>query len=388
MGLERKSCGNFVCFIKILFKIFAPFLVFSLFLPGLLGTFFVPAEAKAGFFSSFLGSEASASVDDGANDNLDKNLQNMVLLEANVFSVLEDKNKKDSKSQTTEENTNIISNNALLPVTGPLGISDGADTGGSSSDQVSIYVVKEGDSLSQIAEMFDVSVNTILSVNDMKKGDKITPGQVLVILPISGVEHTVTKGQTLQSIAKLYKVEIKDITLYNGLSKDNKLAIGDELIIPGGDMVEEGDKPVPNLASSAAKDKNYYDTNPVQGLAGYFVNPLPTGKKTQGLHGPGHRGIDIGAPSGTPIYAAASGTVLIAKTGWSGGYGNMAIIQHPNGTKTLYAHMSKLGTSTGTEVTQGQIIGYVGSTGKSTGPHLHFEVFNAKNPGTDWSWKQ
>ena len=113
---------------------------------------------------------------------------------------------------------------------------------------------------------------------------------------------------------------------------------------------------------------------------------MPTGHKTQGLHGPGNRGIDIGAPKGTPIYASAPGRVLIAKTGWSGGYGNMVIVEHPNGTKTLYAHMTKLGTKTGAEVARGEIIGYVGSTGRSTGPHLHFEVFNARNPGTDWSW--
>ena len=113
---------------------------------------------------------------------------------------------------------------------------------------------------------------------------------------------------------------------------------------------------------------------------------MPTGHKTQGLHGPGKRGIDIGAPTGTPIYASASGTVLLARTGWNGGYGNMVIIQHPNGTKTLYGHMSKLGARTGANVSRGEVIGYVGSTGRSTGPHVHFEVFNARNPGADWSW--
>ena len=224
----------------------------------------------------------------------------------------------------------------------------------------------------------------------MKKGDKLIEGDVLFILPVSGVEHIVTKGQTIKGIAKLYKVDVSDIAQFNGIAEDSKLVIGDEIMIPGGEMLDEGgDIPALNLGSSVAKDKNYYDTHPTKSVAGYFINPLPTGpriRKTQGLHGPGNRGIDIGAPTGTPIYASASGIVLITKTGWSGGYGNMAIIKHPNGTKTLYAHMSKLGTNTGSKVSQGEVIGYVGSTGHSTGPHLHFEVFIAKNPGADWSW--
>ena len=150
--------------------------------------------------------------------------------------------------------------------------------------------------------------------------------------------------------------------------------------------ISNGYRAITSTVPGTTRDKNYYDTHPIRNIAGYFVNPLPTGRKTQGLHGPGNRGIDIGAPKGTPIYASASGAVLIAKTGWSGGYGSMVVIQHPNGTKTLYAHMSKLGIRTGATVARGETIGYVGSTGRSTGPHLHFEVFNARNPGADWSW--
>jgi murein DD-endopeptidase MepM/ murein hydrolase activator NlpD len=224
----------------------------------------------------------------------------------------------------------------------------------------------------------------------MKKGDKLVEGDVLLILPISGVEHTVTKGQTLQNIAKLYKVDAGDIASYNGIALDDKLTVGDTLMIPGADnMLDEGgDKPAPNLGSAISRDLKYYASHPLQDLIGYFINPLPTGHKTQGLHGPGHRGIDIGAPLGTPIYAAASGVVLTARMGWDGGYGNMIVIENDStrNIKTLYGHLSRLAISTGDQVNQGQIIGYVGSTGHSTGPHLHFEVFNAKNPGADWSW--
>jgi murein DD-endopeptidase MepM/ murein hydrolase activator NlpD len=244
--------------------------------------------------------------------------------------------------------------------------------------------------------MFKVSLNTILMANDMKKGQKLKEGETLVILPISGSEHTVVKGQTLASIAKLYKLDIDEITSYNGIPDNAKLSVGDKILIPGGDTMindDGGDKPAPNLGASVAKDTNYYLTHPLLNLVGFFINPVPTGHKTQGLHGPGHRGIDIGAPTGTAMYASAPGTVVATKTGCKvgrrscgGGYGNFVIIEHANNTKTLYAHMSKVNTYAGDQVNRGEIIGTVGNTGRSTGPHIHFEVFNAKNPGVDWSW--
>jgi murein DD-endopeptidase MepM/ murein hydrolase activator NlpD len=115
-------------------------------------------------------------------------------------------------------------------------------------------------------------------------------------------------------------------------------------------------------------------------VSGYFGNPLNgAGKLSQGLHG--HNAVDIAAPPGTPIYAAASGTVTTVKSdgGWNSGYGNYVVISHPNGTSTLYAHMSSVATSGGA-VSKGSVIGYVGRTGEATGNHLHFEVHGAQNP--------
>ncbi len=389
---------------RTLLKIFSPISAFSLLLFGVVFAFlFIPLKAKAGFFPSIFGDEVYADTTAIDGTQSDKNSQTMTLLQANVSSasIFQDpkgnklssgagkNNSQDSAINDTNLNLNIVSDNAILPATGPLGVSDGKDSIDSSSGETSVYAVRKGDSISQIADMFNVSVNTILAANDMKKGDKLVEGDVLIILPISGLEHTVTKGQTLQSIAKLYKVDLNIIALYNGLTQDAKLAVGDKLMIPGADMADEGsDKPAPNLGSALVRDQNYYVLHPIADIIGYFINPAPAGHKTQGLHGPGHRGIDIGAPKGAPIYASASGIVSIAHRGWSGGYGNMVIIEHTNGIKTLYAHMSKLATQTGDQVVRGEVIGYVGSTGRSTGPHLHFEVFNAKNPGADWSWAQ
>lgn len=348
---------------------------------------------KASFLSSILGNEVSAENVDLPTQNNEKNSQTISLLQAdslsvpNVLNDKKDEKGKDVNGIQDSTDINISSNNALIPTTNHVSTPVELEGGDSYSDQISVYVVRKGDTVAQIAKMFDVSTNTILSANDLKKGQKLIEGDVLFILPISGIEHTVVKGQTLKSLAKIYKVDISDIAQFNGIAENTKLAIGDKIMIPGGEMLDEGgDKPVSNLKSSVTKDKNYYDTHPIKSLSGYFINPVPTGHKTQGLHGPGHRGIDIGAPKGTPIYASASGTVFFARTGWNGGYGNLVIVDHPNGTRTLYAHQSKIATHTGDSVKQGEIIGYVGSTGHSTGPHIHFEVFSAKNPGSDWSW--
>jgi murein DD-endopeptidase MepM/ murein hydrolase activator NlpD len=312
----------------------------------------------------------------------------MDLLQANVSSasVLPDGDNDGVQDNAT---VNIVSENSLLPETDHLIIPGEVESGDSFSDQISVYVIRKGDSISEIANMFGVSVNTILSANDMKEGDKLVEGNVLLILPVSGIEHTITKGETLKNIANLYKVDVSDVAQFNGIAEDTELTVGDKIMIPGADETasdQESGKPVANLQSSVVTDESYYDTHPMPDIVGYFIDPLPTGHKTQGLHGPGHRGIDIGAPIGTPILASASGTVSLAHPGWSGGYGNMVIIDHSNGTKTLYAHMSRIGTHMGDQVSQGEVIGYVGSTGHSTGPHLHFEVFNARNPGADWSW--
>ncbi|MEK9182842.1 MAG: M23 family metallopeptidase [Patescibacteria group bacterium] len=338
-----------------------------------------------------MGDEAHAQTDTSTLLGSNNNSQTMALLEANVFSISTSKDQKSKDDEIDESvNVNIVSGNALVPMAGPVDVL--RDVGGidvldaSFDDEASVYVVRKGDSVSAVASMFGVSVDTILAGNDMKKGQKLVEGDVLFILPISGIEHTVVKGQTLQSIAKMYKVDIDDIVFYNDIDKDAKLAIGDRLIIPDGILLDEGSTV---SSKSGSQNAGYYATSTLRNATGYFINPVPNFKrKSQGLHGPGRRGIDLAAPTGTPIYASASGIVLLARNGYNGGYGNMVIIQHPNGTKTLYAHMSKSATSTGANVAQGELIGYVGSTGRSTGPHLHFEVFNAKNPGADWSWKQ
>lgn len=263
---------------------------------------------------------------------------------------------------------------ALISHSGPSGTS--ADIGNTpSSDQISVYVVRKGDTLSDIAGMFNVSVNTIIWANNLSSVTDIHKGDTLIILPVSGIERIVVKGDTLKSLAKKYNADANEIAQYNGLDPLAPLKIGSTVIIPGGEI----STPAPSSRpSSSSRSTPSSSGGSIQ--TGYYKNPVPGGILTQGIHG--KNGVDIGAARGTPIHAAANGTVIIARSngGWNGGYGNYVVITHSNGTQTLYAHMTNAIVSLGQSVSSGQIIGYVGSTGKSSGFHLHFEVRGAANP--------
>ncbi len=245
----------------------------------------------------------------------------------------------------------------------------------SSADQIAIHRVDEGESLSRIAEMFGVSVSTIVWANALKSDTDIRPGDELLILPISGVQHTVQKGDTLASVAKKYGGNKEEIIAYNGLADSGTLAVGSTITIPGGEIVVE----TPKATIKVAAQTGLKGATGAQSVSGYFIHPLPGSVRTQGLHG--YNGVDFGAGAGTPIRAAAGGTVIVSRAGgWNGGYGTYVVIDHANGTQTLYAHNSKNEVWQGQKVSQGDIIGYVGNTGRSTGNHLHFEVRGAKNP--------
>ena len=332
---------------------------------------FVPIQTKASFLSGLFSNDVSANTTQ-INQNI--NSQSMGLLEANVspIAVIQDKKDKDNKIDPNNQ-INIVSENALLPFVGLDGTTNNEEV----PSDISVYVVRKGDSLSQIANMFGVTEDTIRWSNDIKKGQKLTEGDVLFISPVSGVIHTVEKGQTLKGIANLYKVDVNEILGFNDIPIDSKLEVGDELIIPGGEITEKSNTKI-SAPKNSTKNKDYYKKYVGPDLGGYFTNPVPQySMRTQNLHG--NNSTDLGAPMGTPIVAAAEGTVLLARYGWNGAYGNMVVIKHPNGTETLYSHLSKITTKTGAKVGKGEIIGLVGSTGRSTGPHLHFEVHGARN---------
>jgi len=259
----------------------------------------------------------------------------------------------------------IVSGSALLPEAGPIGTLAGINDG--RSGQISIYVVRQGDTLSSIAKMFGVSVNTIIWANDIS--GPIRDGQRLIILPISGIQHTVVKTDTLKSIAKKYRGDLEEILQYNGLSETSALTVGQTIMIPDG----EGAPAKTPTARSGLRGIGgpYYE--------GYYLKPILGSHKTQGLHG--YNGVDFGALPGTPVMAAAPGYVIISRnSGWNGGYGNYVVIAHDNGTQTLYGHLLDTTVVEGQTVVRSHVIGYTGSTGLSTGPHLHFEIRGAVNP--------
>ena len=346
----------------IFLTIYTKWFVVFLFIFNTLSVF--PTTANAGFISfvsDLFSGGASKSLEvqkDGFNS------QNVQLLTSTP--------NLDSNAAVGGGDITVVGNEALMSESGPSGtladIGDSVTTG-----QISKYIVRKGDSLSSIAKMYGVTANTIIWANDIVS-NTIKEGQSLTILPVSGTLHTVVKGDTLKTIAKKYKADEGEISQFNGLDQDSLLSIGDTIIIPDGEGVIK-------VSGTKLTSKG---TSPYKGgsgpeYTGYYIRPVVGGVKTQGLHG--YNAIDIGVRTGTTLYAAAAGQVMISKySGWNGGYGKYIVVSHNNGTQTVYGHLSEVLVGEGEFVYQGQIIGLTGNTGRSTGPHLHFEIRGAKNP--------
>ncbi len=321
---------------------------------------FYPRTAQAGLFSFIFdvtSDEASAKVPDVPNQF---NSQNSPVLKVSPNN--------DFSRNNNDDLPVLASGNALMAEIGPAGtlseIQEPVNT------QISIYVVRSGDTLSEIAGMFDVSVNTILWANGLTKNSAIREGQTLVILPISGIKHIVKKGETIKGIVQKYKVDLDEVLQYNDITLSTALKEGDIILVPDAE-IEASVNSTSSGTTPGKKPPTY---------AGYYMRPIVGGKKSQGIHG--HNGVDLAAPVGTPIYASAGGTVIAVMNngGWNGGYGNYVIISHNNGTQTLYAHNSVNLVSRGQTVKKGDVVAKIGMTGKTTGPHVHFEIRGAKNP--------
>ena len=233
--------------------------------------------------------------------------------------------------------------------------------------EIFTYSVQPGDTVFGIAEQFGIKPETIMWANRNLElnPDMLRVGDKLTILPINGVYHEVKAGDTLEKVAKKYKAQSADIVTYelNNLEIANLvLQTGSFLVVPG------GEKP------PIVRKVNVYRGPIPKGAhkgTGSFVWPS-SGQITQGFWN-GHRAIDIGSWTGNPTVASDSGYVVYA--GWDRtGYGNLVVIDHGNGFRTYYAHLSRIFVRQGDSIGQGQRIGSVGSTGNSTGPHLHFEI--------------
>ena len=237
------------------------------------------------------------------------------------------------------------------------------------------YRVKQGDMIGYIAAAYNVTQDTIISVNNIKNSRSLQIGQYLKIPSMPGILYTVKNdGETSDSIAKKYDVDAEKISFVNNLQSDSSLVAGATIFVPDAELdwvtrqEINGDlfiNPLPNV--------RYWISSPY----GWRSNPFNATKRT--FHG----GMDMACAAGNKVHPALAGTVTTA--GWSDVYGNYVIISHHSGYQTLYGHMSKLYVTKGQSVNTNTIIGLVGSTGMSTGPHLHFTVYKngrSMNPAT------
>lgn len=235
------------------------------------------------------------------------------------------------------------------------------------------YTVKAGDTASTIAQKFGISVNTILWANDLTAHSYIRPGDELIIPPATGVLHKIARGENLGYISKYYGVDSSKILEANNLDNPNQISVGQELMIPGG--TKQGSSAVATTSRPSTSGGNV-TTSPKESakpVYGTKMNWPTEGHRITQYYSWRHNGLDIANKVGTPIYAADAGTIETAS--WNnGGYGNQIVINHGGGKKTRYAHLSKFAVSVGDNVNKGQYIGAMGSTGRSTGSHLHFEV--------------
>ncbi|MBC7236128.1 MAG: peptidoglycan DD-metalloendopeptidase family protein [Chloroflexi bacterium] len=236
---------------------------------------------------------------------------------------------------------------------------------------VFVYTVEPGDTVLGIAQKFGLQGNSLLWANEDLDAnpDFLQVGQKLFILPFDGAYHTVVRGETLEEIAKKYKVSVEAIIGYagNNLAPPYTLQAGQRLVIPAGIK--------PYVARQVFAYKASAPPQDAQKGSGKFGWPM-TGMITQ-KYWEGHQAIDIANRGRPPVVAADAGYVSYVQSSRTG-YGRMVIIDHGNGFETLYAHLDAFYVKVGQSVAKGEVIGKCGSTGNSTGPHLHFEIIKNK----------
>ena len=239
------------------------------------------------------------------------------------------------------------------------GTASGSGAAASPKIELVTYAVQPGDTLTSIAAKFNTSVDSIASINGLPSPDRINPGDHLSVMTNSaGLVVRVAAGDTLWDISARYGIDVEDIVRANKLADPTAIQVGQLLLLPGA-----------AIRSAQAASRSVSFIWPADGYVssgfGWRVHPV-TGEELF------HEGIDIAADEGSRVYAAGAGTVTFR--GWDGGYGRLIVIEHAGGLETWYGHLSGYEVVQGQRVSAGQIIGYVGQSGTTTGPNLHFEV--------------
>lgn len=295
---------------------------------------------------------------------------------------------EDVSLRATSDSLVLETSPGLFRADGAFALSTQSSSGLSASEipartEVAVYTVESGDTLSGISEQFGINLNTLLWANNLTLRSVLKLNQQLTILPVSGVLHTVKSGDTLSAIAKKYNVDSATILAFNNLSDDASLSIGQSFVIPGGIITAPATRTT--TATVAVKDlftsaPSGSQGNTVPGDGMSMVWPTDLAYIVRGMSW-FHTGYDIdcsGRADGTSTndnYASADGVIIFA--GAKRGYGNTVEIDHGNGLITRYGHFHALYVQSGQVVGAGDPLGRCGSTGNSSGTHLHFEVIDA-----------
>ena len=265
----------------------------------------------------------------------------------------------------------LLVSNSLSPHLNPITFE-----GKRPEQSVITYTVQANDTPIGISLEFGIKPETLLGGNAFlsEEASALQTGNILTILPVDGVLHDVRDGDSLEKLADQYGVSMEDIIAYepNNLEFPYRLYPDTQIMVPGGTReVWFWTAPQAPSRASTSDSTGSGIASLVQGT-GTFIWPLGYRRITQAFWY-GHPAIDVGAPEGTPLYASDTGTVTWA--GWNVyGYGNLIVVNHGNGYETYYGHLSGINVYPGQVVNQGQQIGATGNTGRSSGPHLHFEI--------------
>lgn len=234
--------------------------------------------------------------------------------------------------------------------------------------RVSTYRVRNGENLWTIAKKNNLDFYTLLTVNNLKKANEVSVGQKLKISNQRGILHKVSAGETLEDVALKYEADIRKIIRVNRILNPAEISKGAELFVPGAKITLAFSKELLEKSGISIPDKFIWPCRRGTRISsgfGYRKDPF-TGARAF------HSGTDFAPGYGSSVYASMDGVVTYA--GWMGGYGKLVVIQHKVGYSTRYGHLSSIFVSKGKRVRQGHRIGLVGNTGRSKGPHLHFEI--------------
>lgn len=328
---------------------------FSVFLYSIVFAF--PVQSEASFFGNFvskvLGVETEASSE----------MDTVVIHNSQTVPLLESSVNPDIKNSSEVFIVPIVEEGSLLSVGGGLD-ADIDLTSSASSLKIVSYTVKKGDTIDGIAKKFKTSRAALFASNiDLKKTSTLKVGQVLTVVPVKEGTEKAEKPAPTQNTKVLVKEEPKKIPKTENIVIAKEKSIAEVALVEDSSTEEEKQDPSSEVIVAE---------KPVGTVEGGYIWPFPAGvgRISQGLHS--DMAYDFAAPTGTPLYAIQDGTVLIARnSGYNGGYGLYVVIDFTDGRQAILAHLSKVSVKAGDVVKRGQVIGLVGSTGKSTGPHVH-----------------